>query len=47
MDLKLKIPIVENKNNKQINLSLPKKKISKEMLEDMHKNKYIKLKLIK
>jgi hypothetical protein len=47
MNLKLKINLIENKKNKQLNFSLPKKKISKEMLEDIIKNKYVKLKLIK
>jgi hypothetical protein len=44
--MNLKLRIVENKNNKQLNISLPKKKISEEMLKDIKKNKFIKLKLI-
>jgi hypothetical protein len=47
MSSKLKIPVVFNKNNGQINFSLPKKKISKESLDDIIKNKCIKLKIFK
>jgi hypothetical protein len=47
MNPNLKIPVVMNKNNKQINFSLPKKKISKESLDDIMKNKYIKFKILK
>jgi hypothetical protein len=47
MNLKLKLPIVENKNNKQLNFSLPKKKLSEELIKEIRKNKYIKLELTK
>jgi hypothetical protein len=47
MNSKLKISVVFNKTNKQISFSLPKKKISKESLDDIIKNKYIKFKIVK
>jgi hypothetical protein len=44
--MELKLPVVKNKRNKQLTFSLPKKKISKELLKQIQKNKYIKLKLM-
>ena len=44
---KIKAVIVFNKLNKQINLSLPKKKISKKVLEDLMQSKKVKIDLLK
>ena len=45
MDLKL--TVVKNKTNKQMNFSIPKKLLGKEMVKSIDKNKYIKLKIMK
>ena len=47
MAKKIKASISFNKLNKQINLSLPKKKISKNMLEGLKKSKKVEIDLIK
>ena len=44
---KIKASIIFNKLNKQISLSLPKKKISKNMLEGLKKSKKVEIDLIK
>lgn len=44
MDLKL--PVIINKKNKQMNFSIPKKKISKEIIKDIGKNKFIKIRVM-
>lgn len=44
--MKLKIPIIKNKKNKQISLYLPKRKIPKRTLKRIEKNKYINLRIL-
>ncbi|KKN56547.1 hypothetical protein LCGC14_0571250 [marine sediment metagenome] len=44
---KIKASIIFNKLNKQISLSLPKKKISKNMLEGLKKSKKVEIDLLK
>jgi len=44
--MKLKIPLVKNKKNLQYNFSLPKKKIPKELIKNISKHKYIKIKIL-
>ncbi len=47
MAKKINALIVMNKANKQINLSLPKKQISKKMIEDLKKSKRVDIDLTK
>jgi hypothetical protein len=47
MAKKLKALIVMNKANKQINLTLPKKQTSKQMLNDLKKSKRVEIDLTK
>ncbi len=47
MSKKIKVSIVFNKLNKQISLSLPKKKISKSMLDGLKKSKKVDIDLLK
>ena len=47
MAKKIKALIVFNKANKQINLSLPKKQISKKMIADLSKSKRVDIDLTK
>ncbi|KKN18651.1 hypothetical protein LCGC14_0953660 [marine sediment metagenome] len=47
MARKIKATISFNKLNKQFNLSLPKKKISKNMLEGLKKSKSVEIDLLK
>jgi hypothetical protein len=42
LDLKIRL----NKNNKQINISIPKKQISKKLCESIIKNRSVRVKLI-
>jgi len=44
---KIQALIVVNKKNKQINLTLPKKKISKSMLKDLGQSKRVEVDITK
>ena len=46
MNKELRIKVIENKNNKQFTISLPKRKIPKSTLMNIKKTKYVKVKLV-
>ena len=41
--MELKLPLVKNKRNQQLNFTIPKRKFSKEFVKDIQNKKYIKI----
>ncbi len=45
--MKLKVIVIKNKANNQLNFSLPRKKLTKKMLKKIDKNKYLDMEIFK